>query len=56
MTNIDTNLFGSFGQESSFSKEDCIEDIKWYQEHRRKVLNLPKPFKRKLKKKSGNSK
>jgi hypothetical protein len=54
------NDIGPFGQESSFSKDYYIIDSKelnkWYQEYRRKVLNLPKEYKPKRKKRSGNSK
>jgi hypothetical protein len=50
------NNFGPFGQESSFSNEDPKALDRWYQEYRRKVLNLPKEYKPKRKKRSGNSK
>jgi hypothetical protein len=57
------NNFGAFGQESTFSKEpvyigneDTKEPNKWYQEYRKKVLNLPQQYKSKRKKRSGNSK
>lgn len=50
------NNFGPFGQESSFSTDDPKELNRWYQDYRRIVLKLPKEYKPKRKKRSGNSK